>query len=204
MQSRGSVDDPLLVIQICEHWLWSIKLSWIIPVLQCQKRFKVLKSALFKHFETKCDKITLCSHTCFLKGNVLEGGAIVICYRCSLPLSPWAFTSSYAKHVLLSSNSSTVCCRDTFFLHFSLTVTFMFICSVQLWGIWRGCFPFFLSSLTSFLFSLLTKILMQICMPQWLSPWWTVGFLGTHRGKTPLQLYMARRLRSSMEPTVFR
>lgn len=61
----------------------------------------------------------------------------------SHPLSPWAFTSSYAKHVLLSSNSSTVCCCDTFFLHFSLTETFMFICSVQLCSIWRDRFPFF-------------------------------------------------------------
>lgn len=57
------------------------------------------------------------------------------------PSPPLAFTSSYSKHVLSSSNSSTVCCCGTFFLHFSLTVTFMFICSVQLWSIWRGRLP---------------------------------------------------------------
>ena len=165
------------------------------------KRFKVSERRSVIHNII----FTLCSHTCVLKGNVLWGGGCSHLLQVQpLPLSPWAFTSSYAKHVLLSSNSSTVCCRDTFFLHFGLTVTFMFICSVQLWGIWRGCFPVFPSSLTSFLFSLLTKILMQICMPQWLSPWWTVGFLGTHRGKTPRQLCMARRLRSSMESTVLR
>lgn len=74
----------------------------------------------------------LCFHTCVSKEAVLGGGDSHLLQVKHLPLSPWAFTSSYAKHVLLSSNSRTVCCRDTFFLHFSLTVTFMFICSVQL------------------------------------------------------------------------
>lgn len=94
-------------------------------------------------------RLTLCS--CHLFWRVC-GGELqsFVTGTASLPLSlsPWAFTSSYAKHVLLSSDSSAVCCHDTFFLHFSLTVTFMFICSVQLWGIWRGCLP----PLTSFLF----------------------------------------------------
>lgn len=111
------------------------------------------------------------------------------------PSSLLAFTSSYAKHVLSSSNSSTVCCCGTFFLHFGLTVTFMFICSMQLWSIWRGRLPS-PSSPRSLFFPhpVMTKISIHICMPQWLSFSQRKEFLGTREGKkTPLQLHRSGR-----------
>lgn len=108
--------------------------------------------------------------TCVIRGrNGLGGGVQSFVTGAAAP--------SFLGHSPLHMQNMS-CCPLTpaqfaavthfFFISFSLTVTFMFICSVQLRGIWRGCFPlfFFPPPLPLSLFSLLTKILMQICMPQ--------------------------------------
>lgn len=98
----------------------------------------------------------LCSHhLCYKRKEWVGGGGTVICYRCSRSLFPWAFTSSYAKHVLLSSDSSTVCCRDTFFLHFIQLDSDIYVhllCAIE--RHLERLFPpvLFSSSLTSFPF----------------------------------------------------
>lgn len=84
MQSRGSVDVAPLVNQMCEHSLWSIKLSWIIPVLQCQRDLKCLRVGLSYTTSYLHSAPTLV----FWRGMFCGGGgAVVICYRCSLSLS---------------------------------------------------------------------------------------------------------------------